>query len=53
MRQRCRSWWIGEELEQAERRYLPVAREAELSAVILAAGGDFGGLTAAVPKAML
>ncbi len=44
-----------EELEQAERRYLPAAREDALSAVILAAGAgaDFGGLTAAVPKAML
>jgi phosphoenolpyruvate phosphomutase len=44
-----------EELEQAERRYLPAAREDALSAVILAAGDgtDFGGLTAAVPKAML
>jgi phosphoenolpyruvate phosphomutase len=44
-----------EELEQAERRYLPAAREDTLSAVILAAGAgaDFGGLTAAVPKAML
>jgi phosphoenolpyruvate phosphomutase len=44
-----------EELEAAERRYLPVARDRGLSAVILAAGAgaDFAGLTAAVPKAML
>jgi phosphoenolpyruvate phosphomutase len=44
-----------EELEEAERRYLPVTRDSALSAVILAAGAgaDFGGLTAAVPKAML
>ncbi|MBI1734059.1 MAG: phosphoenolpyruvate mutase [Candidatus Rokubacteria bacterium] len=44
-----------EELEEAERRYLPAARGPALSAVILAAGAgsDFGGLTAAVPKAML
>jgi phosphoenolpyruvate phosphomutase len=44
-----------EELEAAERRYLPAARGDALSAVILAAGSgaDFGGLTAAVPKAML
>jgi phosphoenolpyruvate phosphomutase len=44
-----------EELEQAERRYLPVARDVTLSAVVLAAGAgaDFGGLNAAVPKAML
>ena len=44
-----------EELEQAERRYLPVARDAALSAVVLAAGAgaDFAGLTAAAPKAML
>ena len=43
------------ELEQAERRYLPAARDAALSAVVLAAGAgaDFAGLTAAVPKAML
>ncbi len=41
------------ELADAERRYLP-SRES-LSAVVLAAGegADFGGLTAAVPKAML
>jgi phosphoenolpyruvate phosphomutase len=44
-----------EELEEAERRYLPVTRDSAPSAVILAAGAgaDFGGLTAAVPKAML
>jgi phosphoenolpyruvate phosphomutase len=44
-----------EELEQAERRYLPAAREDALSAIVLAAGAgaDFGGLTEAVPKAML
>ena len=44
-----------DELEEAERRYLPAARGPALSAVILAAGAgnDFGGLTAAVPKAML
>jgi phosphoenolpyruvate phosphomutase len=44
-----------DELEDAERRYLPVAREPTLSAVVLAAGAgaDFGGLTATVPKAML
>ena len=44
-----------EELEEAERRYLPAARDDALSAVVLAAGAgaDFGGLTAAVPKAML
>jgi phosphoenolpyruvate phosphomutase len=44
-----------EELEAAERRYLPVARGPALSAVVLAAGAaaDFGGLTAATPKAML
>ena len=43
-----------EELEQAEKRYLP-SRTATLSAVILAAGAgaSFGGLTATVPKAML
>ena len=43
-----------EELESAEKRYLP-ARAASLSAIILAAGaGDgFGGLNATVPKAML
>jgi phosphoenolpyruvate phosphomutase len=44
-----------EELEEAERRYLPVTRDSAPTAVILAAGAgaDFGGLTAAVPKAML
>src|SRR2546426_12240133 len=44
-----------EELEEAERRYLPVTRGASLSAVVLAAGAgaDFGGLPARVPKAML
>jgi phosphoenolpyruvate phosphomutase len=44
-----------QELEEAERRYLPVVRDNALSAVVLAAGAgdDFGGLTAAVPKAML
>jgi phosphoenolpyruvate phosphomutase len=44
-----------EELEEAERRYLPATRDDTPSAVILAAGAgaDFGGLTAAVPKAML
>jgi phosphoenolpyruvate phosphomutase len=43
-----------EELETAEKRYLP-ARAASLSALVLAAGaGDgFGGLNATVPKAML
>jgi phosphoenolpyruvate phosphomutase len=43
-----------EELESAEKRYLP-SRAASLSAIVLAAGaGDgFGGLNAAVPKAML
>jgi len=44
-----------DELEEAERRYLPVARGATLSAVVLAVGAaeDFGGLTARAPKAML
>src|SRR5881296_3667334 len=44
-----------EELQEAEKRYLPVARGASLSAIVLAAGAatDFGGLTTAVPKAML
>ncbi|MGH7278475.1 MAG: phosphoenolpyruvate mutase, partial [Candidatus Rokuibacteriota bacterium] len=44
-----------DELEVAERRYLPGARSPLLSAVLLAAGAgdDFGGLTAATPKAML
>jgi phosphoenolpyruvate phosphomutase len=43
-----------EELEVAEKRYLP-ARTALLSAIVLAAGAgaDFGGLNANVPKAML
>src|SRR5437899_1005149 len=36
-----------EELQEAEKRYLPVARGASLSAIVLAAGvaTDFGGLT--------
>src|SRR5262249_27192188 len=44
-----------EELQEAEKRYLPAARGASLSAVVLAAGAtrEFGGLTRAVPKAML
>ena len=44
-----------EELEEAERRYLPVTRGTAPSAVVLAAGAgaDFGGLTARTPKAML
>jgi phosphoenolpyruvate phosphomutase len=44
-----------EELEEAERRYLPATRDDAPTAVVLAAGAgeDFGGLTAAVPKAML
>jgi phosphoenolpyruvate phosphomutase len=44
-----------DELQEAEKRYLPVARGPSLSAVVLAAGAasDFGGLTRAVPKAML
>jgi phosphoenolpyruvate phosphomutase len=44
-----------EELQEAEKRYLPAARDAALSAVVLAAGAgsDFAGLTADVPKAML
>ena len=43
-----------DELQEAERRYLPAAR-ASLSAVVLAAGAaeGFAGLTANVPKAML
>jgi phosphoenolpyruvate phosphomutase len=43
-----------EELEQAEKRYLPV-RGVSLSTVVLAAGAgtNFAGLTATVPKAML
>jgi phosphoenolpyruvate phosphomutase len=42
------------ELEDAEKRYLP-SRPASLSAIVLAAaaGADFGGLNANVPKAML
>src|SRR5256886_13565151 len=41
--------------EGAGRRYLPVARGASLSAIVLAAGAatDFGGLTTTAPKAML
>jgi len=44
-----------DELEEAERRYLPATHRTPLSAVVLAAGegADFGGLTARVPKAML
>jgi phosphoenolpyruvate phosphomutase len=44
-----------EELQEAEKRYLPAARGASLSAIVLAAGGTtkFAGLTRAVPKAML
>jgi len=44
-----------DELEAAERRYLPTARGPALSAIVLAAsaGADFGGLTAETPKAML
>ena len=44
-----------QELEEAERRYLPATRDEGLSAVVLAAGAgeDFAGLTAVVPKAML
>jgi phosphoenolpyruvate phosphomutase len=44
-----------EELQEAEKRYLPIARGASLSAIVLAAGAstDFAGLTATVPKAML
>src|SRR2546427_607901 len=44
-----------EELQEAEKRYLPVARGASLSAIVLAAGAatEFGGLTRALPKAML
>jgi phosphoenolpyruvate phosphomutase len=43
-----------DELQEAERRYLPVSR-GSLSAVVLAAGAgeDFGGLTARIPKSML
>src|SRR5256886_16779294 len=41
--------------EGAGRRYLPVARGASLSAIVVAAGAatDFGGLTTTAPKAML
>ena len=44
-----------DELQQAESRYLPAARDGALSAVVLAAGAgaDFGGLTTSTPKAML
>jgi len=44
-----------EELQEAEKRYLPVARGVSLSAIVLAAGGttEFAGLTRAVPKVML
>jgi len=44
-----------EELQEAEKRYLPAVRGASMSAVVLAAGGttEFGALTHAVPKAML
>src|SRR5215467_7391661 len=44
-----------EELQEAEKRYLPATRGASLSAIVLAAGAtaEFGGLTRAVPKAML
>jgi phosphoenolpyruvate phosphomutase len=44
-----------EELQEAERRYLPASSGRALSAIILAAGAGagFGRLTEAVPKAML
>jgi phosphoenolpyruvate phosphomutase len=44
-----------EELQAAEKRYLPVARAGSLSAVVLAAGtaDGFGGLTDDRPKVML
>lgn len=44
-----------EELQEAEKRYLPVARGGQLSAIVLAAGpaDGFGGLTDDRPKAML
>ena len=44
-----------EELQAAERRYLPGAGASSLAAVVLAAGpaSEFGGLAAAVPRAML
>jgi phosphoenolpyruvate phosphomutase len=43
-----------DELQEAEKRYLPAVRDA-LSAIVLAAGEgeNFAGLTASVPKAML
>jgi phosphoenolpyruvate phosphomutase len=44
-----------DELQEAERRYLPAGRDLQLSAVVLAAAGgtDFGALTDTMPKAML
>jgi phosphoenolpyruvate phosphomutase len=44
-----------QELQAAEKRYLPAFRAPLLSAVVLAAsaGTDFGGLTERVPKTML
>ena len=44
-----------EELQEAEKRYLPATRGVSLSAIVLAAGAtaEFGGLTRAAPKAML
>jgi phosphoenolpyruvate phosphomutase len=44
-----------EELQEAEKRYLPSTRAAGLCAVVLAAGAGegFGGLTDATPKTML
>ena len=44
-----------EELQAAEKRYLPATSASTLSAVVLAAsaGHDFGRLTETVPKAML
>lgn len=44
-----------EELQEAEKRYLPETRGASLSAIVLAAGATtaFAGLTRAVPKTML
>jgi phosphoenolpyruvate phosphomutase len=44
-----------EELQEAERRYLPAAQASPLAAIVLAAsaGTDFGGLTDRVPKTML
>src|SRR5262249_60557622 len=43
-----------EELQEAEKRYLPAARGASLSAIVLAAGGtaEVAGLTRAVPQAL-